>query len=164
MSLDFKGEVGVNQGTIWTVGAGTVLSLALLAHGVHALGDGITSTVGARVYGHLVAEWVCLHYVDAGAHWLTGLGVLRTGSVVHFDSVNSGDTATGKLRHVNIVRESATDHAGLVSIVLAIKGRVLKKNVIVGAHIELTCDRCLGSRPVLRSVVLNLVVKVLFYC
>ena len=112
----------------------------------------------------MVAEWICLHDVDAEAHWFTGLGVLRTGAVVHFDSINSSDTATGKLRHVNIVGERATDHPGLVSIVLAVEGRVLDKYVIVGANIELSVQCCGGSRPVLRSIVLNIVRTVLTYC
>ena len=112
----------------------------------------------------MVAEWICLHDVDAGALWFIGPGVLRTGAVVHFDSVNSSDTATGKLRQVNIVNERATNHPGLVSIVLAVEGRVLDKYVIVGANIELSVQCCGGSRPVLRSILLRLEKTVLTYC
>jgi len=164
LGLDFKGEVGVNHRTTWTVSTGTVLGLALLAHGVHALGNGITSSVGARVCGHLVTEWIFLHDVDAWAHWFTGLRVLRARAVVHFYSINSSDTSTGKLRQVNIVGERATNHPRFVSIVLAVEGRVLDKYVIVGANIELSVQSCCGSRPVLRSIALNIIRTVLTYC
>jgi len=85
----------------------------------------------------LETKRVRLHYVNAGTHWLPSLAVFGAGNVVEFYCVDSGDTAAGKLRQVDVELERTSNHSRLVSVVLTVEGSVMKKDVIVAANIDL---------------------------